>query len=146
MASVLAGLAAAGDAVDADDLAEVIGTSDKQRFALSEDGLRIRANQGHSVAVDLGLPAREPPEVLLHGTSQRVLEAILREGLRPGSRTHVHLSPDRATAVTVAKRREGPTVVLRVRALQMHHAGHVFHLSDNGVWLTKHVPPEYLDF
>lgn len=142
--TVLAGLAKRGEPVTRAELEEVVATSDKKRFAFSDDGTRIRASQGHSVDVELGLPPREPPETLFHGTSERVLEAILREGLVPGSRTHVHLSADVRTAEIVAKRREGPHVILRVRAAAMHAEGLAFFLSDNGVWLTAHVPPRFL--
>ncbi len=145
VASVLAGLGAAGDVIGESDLTAVVTSSDKQRFAFSEDGLLIRANQGHSVDIELGLSPSEPPLLLLHGTSAKLVEIIRHEGLRPGARTHVHLSPDQRTAQVVAKRREGPHVILRVRALAMHRAGHAFFLSANGVWLTAHVPPPYLD-
>lgn len=143
--AVLAGLAARGEPVSRDELAEVVATSEKKRFALSDDGKRVRASQGHSVDVDLGLPPREPPETLFHGTSTRALASIQREGLVPGSRTHVHLSADVRTAEIVARRREGPHVILRVRAASMHAAGLAFFVSDNGVWLTEHVPPEFIE-
>jgi putative RNA 2'-phosphotransferase len=143
---VLAALAARGEPVSADELVDVVVTSDKQRFALSDDRRRIRANQGHSVPVQLDLPAREPPEWLYHGTVDRFVPSIRERGLLRGSRTHVHLSVDEATARVVAARRKGKAVILTVRAAQMHRDGLVFHRSDNGVWLTEHVPPEYLDY
>ncbi|MBL1286029.1 RNA 2'-phosphotransferase [Streptomyces sp. NPDC057699] len=124
-----------------DDLDHVVTVNDKQRFTL--DGDRIRANQGHSVTVDLGLPPAEPPAYLYHGTVARVLDAIRAEGLRPMDRHHVHLSPDRETAVRVGARR-GTPVVLAVDAGAMHRAGHLFHVSANGVWLTDAVPPAFL--
>ncbi|MFF3832503.1 RNA 2'-phosphotransferase [Streptomyces sp. NPDC002458] len=124
-----------------DDLDHVVAVNDKQRFTL--DGDRIRANQGHSVTVDLGLPPVEPPAYLYHGTVARVLDAIRAEGLRPMDRHHVHLSPDRETAVRVGARR-GTPVVLAVDAGAMHRAGHLFHVSANGVWLTDAVPPAFL--
>ncbi|MEU0136776.1 RNA 2'-phosphotransferase [Streptomyces sp. NPDC006296] len=123
------------------ELDHVVAADDKQRFAV--DGNRIRANQGHSVAVDLGLPPAEPPARLYHGTVARVLDAVRTEGLRPMNRHHVHLSPDRETAVRVGSRRGAP-VVLRVDARAMHRAGHVFHVTANGVWLTDSVPPHHL--
>ncbi|MBX3227406.1 MAG: RNA 2'-phosphotransferase [Labilithrix sp.] len=141
---VVAGLAARGYVLDADALEELVRASDKQRFALSPDGARIRANQGHSIAVDLDLPARAPPDVLFHGTVTRFLAAIRSEGLLRRARTHVHLSVDEATAETVARRRAGTIVLLRVHARAMHDAGHTFYLSENGVWLTEHVPPDFL--
>lgn len=124
-----------------DDLDHVVAVNDKQRFTL--DGDRIRANQGHSLTVDLGLPPAEPPAYLYHGTVARVLDAIRAEGLRPMDRHHVHLSPDRETAVRVGARR-GTPVVLAVDAGAMHRAGHLFHVSANGVWLTDAVPPAFL--
>ncbi|HWU10214.1 MAG TPA: RNA 2'-phosphotransferase [Streptomyces sp.] len=130
-----------GFALTRDELAHVVAVSDKQRFAV--DGDRIRANQGHSVPVDLGLPPAEPPAYLYHGTAARALDAIRSEGLRPMNRHHVHLSPDRGTAVRVGARRGAP-VVLSVDAGAMHRAGHLFHVSVNGVWLTDSVPPAFL--
>lgn len=125
------------------ELEEIVATNDKQRFAFDETGNRIRANQGHSVPVDLELPAADPPAVLYHGTVERFLATIERDGLRPMQRHHVHLSATVDTAVKVGSRRGSP-VVLRVDAAAMAHDGHVFHVSANGVWLTSHVPPVYL--
>ena len=123
---------------------EVVATNDKKRFALSEDGSRIRANQGHSVKVDLGLEPVAPPEFLYHGTATRFMASIRTQGLKPSGRHHVHLSPDRETAVKVGSRR-GVPVVLRVEAGRMHAEGTVFYCSDNGVWLTDRVPPEFFE-
>lgn len=125
------------------ELDHVVAVNDKQRFTI--DGTRIRANQGHTVEVDLDLPPAEPPEYLHHGTVARSLEAIRAEGLRPMKRHHVHLSADRETATRVGARRGRP-VVLSVHAGAMHRAGHLFHVSANGVWLTDAVPPEFLRF
>ncbi|MEK2474623.1 RNA 2'-phosphotransferase [Streptomyces noursei] len=125
------------------ELEAVVADNDKQRYTL-ENG-RIRANQGHSVRVDLGLPPAVPPGLLFHGTVARSVAAIREEGLRPMSRLAVHLSPDRETASRVGARR-GKPVVLTVDAGAMHRAGHVFRVSANGVWLTGHVPPEFLRF
>jgi putative RNA 2'-phosphotransferase len=143
--AVLAGLAMKGEIVTRDELEEVVATSDKKRYALSPDGERIRASQGHSVDIDLGLAPKAPPEILFHGTVARFIESIRTSGLKPGARTHVHLSVDLRTAEIVAARREGPTVILRVRAADMHRAGHVFFVSENGVWLTPAVPVEFLE-
>ncbi|PZG14759.1 RNA 2'-phosphotransferase [Nonomuraea aridisoli] len=132
-----------GFPISAEELREVVAANDKRRYTL-EDG-RIRANQGHSVPVDLGLPVTEPPEVLYHGTVGRFVAAIRDEGLRPMSRHHVHLSPDRETATRVGARRGAP-VVLVVAAGAMHRDGHAFRRSANGVWLADHVPPRYLRF
>lgn len=123
------------------ELDHVVASNDKQRFAV-EGGL-IRASQGHTVPVDLGLPPAEPPAYLYHGTVGRALDAIRSEGLRPMNRTHVHLSPDRETATRVGARRGRP-VVLPVDAGAMHRAGHTFYVSANGVWLTSAVPAAFL--
>ncbi|MEV0231927.1 RNA 2'-phosphotransferase [Nonomuraea sp. NPDC050786] len=132
-----------GFPITAAELWEVVRANDKRRYTL--DNGRIRANQGHTVPVDLDLPAVEPPELLYHGTVGRVLAAIRAEGLRPMNRHHVHLSADRQTATRVGARR-GVPVVLVVAAGTMHADGHVFHISANGVWLVDHVPPGYLRF
>ncbi|MFJ8073464.1 RNA 2'-phosphotransferase [Streptomyces sp. NPDC096176] len=125
------------------ELDHVVAVNDKQRFTI--DGDRIRANQGHTVEVDLDLPAAEPPEYLYHGTVARSLDAIRAEGLRPMNRHDVHLSPDRETATRVGARRGRP-VVLPVHAGALHRAGHGFRVSANGVWLTDFVPPEFIRF
>jgi putative RNA 2'-phosphotransferase len=143
--ALLAAARGAGVALDRATLDRVVGENDKQRFALSADGRRIRASQGHSVRVELGLRPQAPPEVLYHGTAGRNLESIRRDGLRPGRRTHVHLSEDEEMAVAVG-RRHGRPVVLRVLAGQMHAAGHTFYRSENGVWLADAVPPGHIRF
>jgi putative RNA 2'-phosphotransferase len=134
-----------GRGVTRAELEEVVATNDKKRFAFSEDGLRIRASQGHSVEVDLGLTPSVPPEVLLHGTATRFLEAIRVEGLKPMSRQHVHLHEDRATAEQVGMR-HGKPALLEVRAGEMHRAGRLFYCSANGVWLTEAVPVAFIVF
>ncbi|MFE0461738.1 RNA 2'-phosphotransferase [Kitasatospora sp. NPDC058965] len=141
--SLLAALARHGTPLTREQLDHVVANNNKKRFAYSEDGLRIRASQGHTVAVDLGLPAVPPPAVLYHGTASRTVPVVLREGLRPMSRQDVHLSADRETAVRVGSR-HGRPVVLRVEAGALAAAGHEFRVSANGVWLTDAVPPEYL--
>jgi putative RNA 2'-phosphotransferase len=125
------------------ELDEVVARNDKQRFALDATGTRIRASQGHSVPVELGYAAAEPPAELFHGTVDRFLPAILAEGLRPGNRHAVHLSPDVATARRVGARRGRP-VVLRVDASAMAADGTRFERSANGVWLVPAVPPHRL--
>jgi len=122
---------------------EVAATDGKARFAVSDDGLRLRASQGHSIPVDLGLSPAAPPGRLFHGTARRFLESIMREGLRPGSRQLVHLSADEETAVKVG-RRHGKPVVLFVDAAGMAAAGKEFFLSENGVWMTAGVPSVFL--
>lgn len=140
---LIARAAAHGRPLSRDLIARVVAENDKQRFALSPDGSRIRANQGHSVAVDLALAPQEPPDTLYHGTATRHLAAIEREGLRPGRRQHVHLSPDPAAARIVGQR-HGQPVVLRVAAGALWRAGEPFYRSANGVWLVAAVPPTYL--
>jgi len=124
---------------------EVVATSDKQRFAIDETGDRIRANQGHSVDVDLGLSPQLPPDTLFHGTGEKSVGAIRTEGLKAGRRQHVHLSRDEETAVKVGSR-HGRPVVLRIAAGRMHEQGHAFFLSTNGVWLTDCVPSQFIQF
>lgn len=129
------------------ELDAVVAGNDKQRFVVvrgADDVDRIRASQGHSVPVELGLAPAVPPDRLYHGTSERVLPAIRADGLHRGRRHHVHLSPDVATARRVGARRGGAVVVLTVDAAAMAGAGHLFFRSDNGVWLTDTVPPRYL--
>lgn len=125
------------------ELDHVVATNNKKRFAFSEDGHRIRASQGHSVEVDLGLDAAEPPALLYHGTASTTLPVILREGLKPMSRQDVHLSADVETALRVGSR-HGRPVVLTVDAARLSAEGHAFRLSANGVWLTDRVPPTHL--
>ena len=125
------------------DLREVVARNDKQRFGFDESGTRIRASQGHSVEIDLGLEPVEPPPLLFHGTSTGSLDAILREGLQRRARHHVHLSLDVETARRVGGR-HGRPVVLEVAAGEMHADGCEFLLSANGVWLVDGVPPRYL--
>jgi putative RNA 2'-phosphotransferase len=134
---------AAGTRFERDDLLHVVATSDKKRFSISEDGLRIRAAQGHSVQVELGLLPQEPPAVLYHGTATRFLDSIRLHGLKPQARQQVHLSSDEATAQRVGQR-HGKPVVLTVDARAMHAAGICFYCADNGVWLTDEVPPKFL--
>ena len=135
--------AASGRPMTREQLEAVVETSDKKRFAISEDGQHIRANQGHSIDVDLGLLPAAPPEVLYHGTATRFLEAILATGLDKRQRHHVHLTNDPATARSVGQR-YGVVVVLTVDAARMHAEGHTFFRSENGVWLTDVVPARYL--
>ncbi len=126
-------------------LQQVVEQNDKQRFAFSPDGGKIRASQGHSISVDLGLESLEPPPVLYHGTATRFLDSIRQKGLLPGNRTLVHLSSDAGTATKVGQR-HGKPVVLEVASGQMHADGYKFYRSANGVWLTNQVPAKYLRF
>ena len=134
-----------GVALTRELIAEIAATSDKQRFALDTTHNRIRANQGHSVDIDLALEPTEPPAILFHGTAATTVPAIRIEGLKPGDRQHVHLSPDEATAIKVGQR-HGKPVVLRVFAGKMWAKGSPFFRSANGVWLTPAVPPEFIEF
>jgi putative RNA 2'-phosphotransferase len=137
---LLAACAARGVALSRAELDEVVARNDKSRFAFDAAGTRIRASQGHSVPVDLGLMPVAPPSRLFHGTGEGRVDAILRDGLRPMGRHHVHLSSDEGTARRVGAR-HGRPVVLEVDAGDLAAAGHVFLRSDNGVWLTDAVPP-----
>ncbi|MEM7245045.1 MAG: RNA 2'-phosphotransferase [Acidobacteriota bacterium] len=142
---LLSRLADAGESLTRERLEEIVAADDKQRFSFSEGGTRLRANQGHSVEVDLELVPRVPPDRLFHGTTARFTPSIRKHGLLRGERHHVHLSLDEATATTVGGRR-GVPVVLVVDAAAMVAAGHVFFLTENGVWLTEHVPREFLSW
>jgi putative RNA 2'-phosphotransferase len=121
----------------------VVENNDKSRFSLSMDGRRIRAAQGHSVQVDLGLEQQVPPPVLFHGTASQNLHLIFAEGLKPGRRQQVHLSSDEELAALVGHR-HGKAVVLRVDAVKMYADGKAFYCADNGVWLTDFVEAIYL--
>ncbi|MCM8529004.1 MAG: RNA 2'-phosphotransferase [Lentisphaeraceae bacterium] len=133
----------AGKSVDLELIQEVVMSNDKQRFTFSEDGSRIRANQGHSVSIDLKLEPQVPPEFLFHGTATKNLDSIRSEGLDKRARQHVHLSADKVTATKVGQR-HGKVVILNVRSGDMHRAGFEFFLSKNGVWLTDSVPVEFI--
>jgi putative RNA 2'-phosphotransferase len=144
IALLIAGAQKAGHTLDVGLIRKVVETSDKKRFSISQDGLSIRAVQGHSTAsVAITFAEKQPPEILYHGTATRFLDSILHEGLKPGERQYVHLSAETATAVAVGLR-YGKPVVLKVEALQMHQQGFRFFQAENGVWLVDKVPVEYL--
>lgn len=124
-------------------LEEIVRTDEKQRYSFNGDKTLIRANQGHSIPVDVELPELEPPAILYHGTGQKYVPSIDRQGLLPKSRLYVHLSADEDTAAKVG-RRHGLPVVYTVQAGKMSEDGYLFYRSVNGVWLTKEVPIEYL--
>ena len=126
-------------------LIEIVETNDKRRFAFSEDRHRIRASQGHSIGVDLDLPRSTPPNSLFHGTAERNLPSIRENGLLRGQRNHVHLSLDDETATKVGSR-HGKPVVLRIESGKMEEVGFIFYLSENNVWLTAHVPSDFIVF
>lgn len=129
--------------IDRDMLDEIVRTDEKQRYSYNEDHTLIRANQGHSIPVDVELEEVEPPEFLYHGTGEKFTASIDKQGLIPKSRLYVHLSPDEETAVKVG-RRHGKPVIYLVRAGNMKRDGYAFYRSVNGVWLTKEVPVKYL--
>lgn len=130
--------------INMSELEFIVSTDDKQRYSFNEDKTLIRANQGHSIPVDVELDEVEPPEYLWHGTGEKYVANINNEGLIPKSRLYVHLSYDLETATTVGKRHGSPTIY-RVAAQDMFKDGFKFYLSKNGVWLTKNVPVEYLN-
>jgi putative RNA 2'-phosphotransferase len=132
-----------GKSISRELLERVVRENDKQRFALSDDMSRIRANQGHSVQVDLELKPQTPPAELFHGTVARFVDSIRENGLVSGARQHVHLSFDRETATIVGSRR-GKPVILVIDAQKMHEEGYKFYLSENGVWLADEVPARYI--
>lgn len=132
-----------GKPITAAELDYVVETNSKKRFAFSDDRQLIRASQGHSIGVSLGYQPQQPPEILYHGTGEKSVEAIMQTGLEKRSRQHVHLSADTDTAIKVGQR-HGKSAVFEVAAAAMHADGHVFCLSDNGVWLTEAVPVRYL--
>ncbi len=129
--------------IDMPMLEEIVRTDNKQRYSFNEDRSKIRANQGHSINVDVELKEAVPPEILYHGTGQKYVYPINKEGLKPKSRLYVHLSKDMETAVTVGSRHGSP-VVYTVASGEMYRQGFTFYLSENGVWLTKNVPVEFI--
>ena len=140
---LLEGLRRKNRGISFDQLQELVASNDKQRYSFNEDQSRIRANQGHSLKLDLQLEAREPPEQLYHGTAARFLKTILEKGIDRGKRHHVHLSSEEITANSVGSR-HGKPVVLTIESGVMHNQGHVFYCSKNLVWLTDHVPAEFI--
>jgi putative RNA 2'-phosphotransferase len=144
ISALIEGATKAGCKLDRAVILEVVTSSDKKRFSLSPDGQRIRAVQGHStehVAIDYA--EKQPPDLLYHGTATRFMASICDQGLLPGTRHHVHLSADAATAIKVGLRHGKPQVLV-VAAAEMYRAGHRFFQAENGVWLTAVVPPEFL--
>lgn len=126
-------------------LFEIVETNDKRRFAFSEDRVRIRASQGHSIGVNLNLQPSQPPDSLFHGTAEKNLSSIRKNGLLRGQRDHVHLSADNETAQKVGAR-HGKPVVLRIASRQMAESDFIFYVSENGVWLTGYVPSTFIVF
>ena len=128
-----------------EELDYVVENNSKKRLAYSEDGLKVRASQGHSIKIDLGYEPVAPPEFLFHGTATRFLESIKETGLDKRNRHHVHLSSNETTATSVGKR-HGKLALLVVKSKEMHEAGHEFFVSENQVWLTDKVPVEFIEF
>ena len=142
---LLAKMQARGKDIDRALLEEIVRTNDKQRFSFSEDRARIRANQGHSLDLDLGLFAKQPPKILYHGTATKNLEIIFKEGLKKMKRHHVHMSENIETARKVGSR-YGKPIILKVKSSEMAVAGFEFFQSENGVWLTDTVPVSFIEF
>ena len=142
---LLTKLNASGFKVDYERLEKVVANNNKQRFKLDVPNRRIRANQGHSIEVNLDLQETTPPDILFHGTAKAYIPSIREKGIIKGKRQHVHLSQDIETAINVGQRHGTPTVI-EVNAKQMLVDGHVFYRSDNGVWLTDHVAPQYHNY
>ena len=130
--------------IDMAKLEEIVDTDNKQRYSFNEDKTLIRANQGHSIPVDVELPEKQPPVILYHGTGEKYVSSIDEQGLIPKSRLYVHLSKDEQTAKMVGSR-HGKPVIYEIHAGQMYEDGYIFYLSVNGVWLTKSVPVKYMN-
>lgn len=129
-----------------DMIKEIVDTNDKKRFSISEDGKKIRANQGHTTKdVDIHFKKSIPPIILYHGTKEEFLSSILKKGLLPMERQYVHLSSDIETAKKVGDRRKGKTIILSIDVKQMLADGIEFYLSENNVWLVKEVNKKYID-
>ena len=133
-----------GMKIDMATLEKVVAENDKQRFSFNSDKTKIRANQGHSISVDVELVEKIPPEILYHGTIEKNLKSIAAQGLLKMNRLYVHLSSNIETAKKVAARRSGNAVIFKISALEMYNAGYKFFQSENGVWLTDTVPPKFL--
>ncbi len=141
---LIEGIKNTGRQIDMDVLEEIVRTDNKQRYSFNQDKTLIRANQGHSIPVDVELEEKQPPQYLYHGTADRFLDSIMEDGLKPMNRLYVHLSKDEDTAVKVGKR-HGKPVVLKIKAEEMWKDGIKFYLSQNGVWLTKYINVSYIE-
>lgn len=141
---LIEGISKEYDTFNMDMLREIVRTDDKQRYSFNDGETKIRANQGHSVQVDVELEEKEPPEFLFHGTGIKYSDSIEKNGLIPKSRLYVHLSNDEETAINVG-RRHGYPVIYTIKSKEMFEDGYKFYLSKNGVWLTKEVPIKYLE-
>lgn len=139
---LLNGVRRSGRQINLETLERIVRENNQPRYSFNADHTKIRANQGHSLQVDVELTAVKPPRYLYHGTASRFLPAIQREGIKKMSRQYVHLSGNFQTAVEVG-RRHGSPVVITINAEAMAHDGVTFYLSENGVWLCEYVAPEY---
>lgn len=142
---LLLAMGSCGKGISRTQLEQVVETNDKQRFTFSVDGQRIRAHQGHSVDIELNLTPTAPPEILYHGTPEKNIVAIKHSGLEKMNRHHVHLHQDKQLALEVGQR-FGRPVLLSIRSSKLHEKGHEFFVTDNQVWLTNHVPAEFIEF
>ena len=131
--------------IDRELLEQIVREDEKQRYKISDDGKKIRANQGHSIDVIIEMEILQPPEILFHGTPVENVDSIFEKGILKGKRLYVHLSKDIETAVRVGSRKHKKPAVFNVRAGDMYKDGHIFYLSDNGVWLTDFVPKDYIE-
>lgn len=130
--------------INMDILEQIVAEDEKQRYSFNEDKTLIRANQGHSIPVDVELEEKEPPEILFHGTGEKYVDSINKSGLIPKSRLYVHLSANKETAIKVGTR-HGKPVIYKVRSKEMYQDGYKFFCSVNGVWLTNAVPVRYIE-
>ena len=144
VSELLVGMNRNGHIIDMVVLEEIVATNNKKRFVFNEDKTKIRANQGHSIQVNLELQPAVPPDTLFHGTADRFLSSIQTHGLQRQGRNHVHLSSNRDTAVSVG-RRHGKPVVLNIDAKSMVRDDYIFYISENGVWLTSDIPVQYIN-
>ena len=144
VSELLEGMNRMGKQIDREMLEQIVETNNKKRYSFNSDKTLIRANQGHSIPVDVELPQKKPPLILWHGTAEKYVSSIEKQGLVPKSRLYVHLSGDVETAKNVGSR-HGKPVIYRVHSGNMEQDGYPFYQSVNGVWLTKHVPAVYLE-
>lgn len=143
VSDLIAGVNKKGYKLDIDILSEIVETNNKKRYIFNQDKTKIRANQGHSIKVDVELKKQTPPNILYHGTAKKYYDLIIKDGIQKKSRNHVHLSKDEQTAITVGKR-HGESVVIKVNAKVMDNEGYEFFVSENGVWLVDFVPARFL--
>lgn len=141
---LIQGINKSGKAINFEILEDIVRTDNKNRYSFNENKTKIRANQGHSINVNVGLKECKPPNILYHGTSDRFLDSINKEGLKSMSRLYVHLSDDIETAIKVGKRHGNP-IVLKIKSNEMYENGYKFFLSENGIWLTEYIPNLFIE-